>query len=71
MTLAGKLQRSGDANGVPGATYPLEQITCPIALFHGQSDYLANCAGLVRFFRDQCVPERANGYPKNQDCRRR
>jgi hypothetical protein len=54
MTLAGRLQHaSTGASPTPGAAYPLERIPCPVALFHGQSDYLADCAGLVRHLRSQ------------------
>jgi len=58
MTKSGKLHRARLSTGELGPDYPLEKIACPLALFHGQSDYLADCAGLVRHLQSQYVAPR-------------
>jgi len=67
MTKSGKLHRARLSTGELGPDYPLEKIACPLALFHGQSDYLADCAGLVRHLQSQYVGP--NGTFSTQACR--
>eukprot|EP00999_Lentomonas_sp_LEN2_P002631 NODE_509_length_1414_cov_98.146076_g475_i0.p1 GENE.NODE_509_length_1414_cov_98.146076_g475_i0~~NODE_509_length_1414_cov_98.146076_g475_i0.p1 ORF type:complete len:294 (-),score=24.12 NODE_509_length_1414_cov_98.146076_g475_i0:36-917(-) len=46
MTKTGRLETFGT-----GEPYPLEEISTPLALFHGTSDYLCKCTELVELFR--------------------
>ena len=63
MTISGRLQRSAWAATAPGEPYPIEKLGCPLAVFHGQVDYLADCAALVRHLQAQYAAARSRASP--------
>ena len=42
-----------------GRRYPFENIMCPVALFHGDQDYMARCGEVEQEIRRTCATTRA------------
>lgn len=53
MSLTKRSQRYSGIHGVAGEAYPIEQMACPLAIFHGGQDFLADCRSLVSHLETQ------------------